>query len=282
MTKALSEGAARAESIYDSDRHGLRFVEEAIALWRFRHLVVELVSRDIKVRYKRSVLGIAWSMLSPLLNMVALTVVLSSILRQSISNYPVYFLAGTLFWNFFAQSTGHTASLTIDANEITKRIYVPRSVFVASAIGVALVNLVFSLVPLFLIMAATRFPFSVTMLFLPVAVFIGILFTAGIGLLIFTLASRFVDVRETYMVLLSPWFFVTPIVYKPAILAPRYLVLVALNPMTYLVELFRAPIYDGHIPVGRPLAIAVAVALISLTAGWFFYSSKSDEYGARG
>jgi len=93
--------------VYDSARHGLLFVEEAKALWQYRHLVSELISRDIKVRYKRSVLGVAWSMLSPLLSMMALTIAFSALMRQQISNYPAYFLAGSVFWNFFSQATAH-------------------------------------------------------------------------------------------------------------------------------------------------------------------------------
>ena len=141
--------------VYDTARRGFLFVEEAKALWDYRHLVAELVQRDLKVRYKRSVLGVAWSMLSPLLSMVALTIAFSALLKQQIANYPAYFLAGSVFWTFFAQATSHAASLTADASEIARRIYVPRSVFVAAAVGAALVNLLYTLVPLFVIIAAT-------------------------------------------------------------------------------------------------------------------------------
>jgi ABC-type polysaccharide/polyol phosphate export permease len=265
--------------VYDSSVRGFQFLEEASAFWQFRHLVVELVVRDIKVRYKRSVLGIAWTMLSPLLNMLALTLVFSIILRQNISNYPVYFLSGSIFWTFFAQSTGHAASLTIDALEITKRVFVPRSVFVAAAVGVALVNLLLSLVPLLLIIVFTGFPLHLSWLFLPVAILLGALFTAGVGLAIFTLASRFVDVKETYLVLLSTWFFVTPIVYDPSIVPPQYRFIVRLNPMTYMVELFRAPLYNGWLPGPRTLLFGLLAALSSLIVGWLFYAAKIEEYG---
>lgn len=268
-------------AVYDSARHGLLFVEEAKALWQYRHLVSELISRDIKVRYKRSVLGVAWSMLSPLLSMVALTIAFSALMRQQISNYPAYFLAGSVFWNFFSQATAHAASLTADASEIARRVYVPRSVFVASAVGGALVNLLYTLVPLFLIIAATGHPIHATWLFLPVSILAGILFTAGVGLVIFTLASRFVDVKETYLVLLSAWFFLTPIVYTPAILSPKYRFFVRLNPMTYLVEMFRAPIYDGWLPGRNTLLFSLLAGVSALVVGWLFYAWKIEDYGTR-
>lgn len=281
-TEAASwDSRYHSAAYYDSERHGNRFLSEAAALWSFRNLVVELVSRDIKVRYKRSVLGIAWTMLSPLLNMVALAFVFSAILKTEVSNYPVYFLTGSLVWTFFSQATGHAASLTVDALEITRRIYIPRSVFVASAVGVALVNLVLSLVPLAIIMVATRFPFHATWLFLPVSMAIAALFTAGIGLLVFTMASRFVDVRETYLVLLSTWFFVTPIVYTPSILPLHYQKVLEWNPMTYLVEVFRAPLYDGRLPSMFDLTVASVLAVVAVGAGWAFYAAKIEDYGAR-
>lgn len=274
--------ATGPQTVYDSARRGFLILEEARELWAYRHLVGELVSRDIKVRYKRSVLGIAWTMLSPLLQMIALTFVFSAVLKQDIRNYPVYLLTGTVFWTFFAQATSHAASLANDAHEITRRIYIPRSVFVASAVGVALVNLLLSLVPLVLIMLGIRHPFHASWLFLPVSITAGALFTAGIGLLVFTLASRFDDVRETYIVLLSPWFFVTPIVYSAKIVPPEFRPLVRLNPMNYMVEIFRAPLYDGWLPGWKTLTFAALAALSSLAIGWLFYSTKIEEYGSRG
>ena len=267
--------------VYDSAQRGLLFVDEALELWRFRHLVSELVSRDIKVRYKRSVIGIAWTMLSPLLNMIALTFVFSVVLKQGIENYPVYFLCGSIFWTFFAQSTGHAASLTVEAMEITKRVHIPRSVFVASAVGVGIVNLLLSLVPLLAIVLVLRHPIHATWLFLPVAIVIGAFFTAGIALIVFTMASRFVDVKETYLVLLSPWFFVTPIVYAPSILPEQFRPLVRLNPMTYMVEIFRAPLYNGWLPGPNTLLFAVVAAISSLVVGWLFYSAKIEKYSSR-
>lgn len=281
MTTHLRAPVARPGEppVYDSARTGVPFFSEARALWEYRHLVRELISRDVTVRYKRSALGVAWTMLNPLLNMVALTIVFSVILRQGIEHFPVYFLAGMLFWNFFSQSTGHAASLSVDAAETTRRIYVPRSVFVVAAVGVGLVNLLFSLVPLVLIILVTGHPFHATWLFLPVAVVLGAMFCTGVGLVVFTLASRFADVRDTYLTLLTPWLFLTPIVYTPSLVPEGYRWIVRWNPMTYLVEVFRAPIYDGWLPGWKTFTFAVCAACAALALGWAFYASRIEEYG---
>src|SRR5439155_26270851 len=129
--RLMSSRLERIDSYYDSSDRGIPELDELLLLWRYRSLIWELIVRDIKIRYKRSVLGIAWTMLAPLLNMIALTLVFSTILKQQIANYPVFFMTGAIFWAFFSQTTSTAASQTQDSNEIAKRIYIPRSVFVA-------------------------------------------------------------------------------------------------------------------------------------------------------
>jgi len=256
-------------------------VEEARALWRYRGLVQELVIRDIKVRYKRSVLGIFWTMLAPLLNMVALTLVFSALLRQQIQNYPVFFLTGSIFWAFFSQTTSSAASQTQDSNEIAKRIYIPRSVFVAAAIGGGLVNLALSMVPLLIIVLATGFPVHPTWAFLPISVLIAAVFSAGVALLLFTLASRFSDVREMYLVLVQTWFFLTPIVYHPSIVPPRYRFALWANPMYYLLQTFRKPIYEGVLPSPGLVGASAALAVTVFATGWIYFCHRADTFAYR-
>jgi len=267
-----------ALSVYDSAHREPRAIEELKALWKYRSLVVELVIRDIKIRYKRSVLGVFWTMLAPLLNMLALTLVFSALLKQQIQNYPVYFMTGSLFWTFFAQSTSNAASQTVESNEMAKRIYIPRSVFVVSSIGVGLVNLALSIVPLLIILVLTGFPLHSTWYFLPVSIAMETLFAAGVGFILFTLASRFTDVREMYLVLVQTWFFLTPIVYHPSIVPPKYRLALWANPMYYLLQTFRKPIYDGVIPAWRLIATSAGLAVVVLVTGWIYFCNRSDKF----
>ena len=270
-------GVAGSLRVYDSANRPPRVVEEARGLWAYRNLVRELVLRDIKVRYKRSVLGIFWTMLAPLLNMVALTLVFSALLKQQIANYPVYFLTGSLFWTFFAQTTSSAASQTHESNDMAKRIFIPRSVFVVAALGVGLVNLALSLVPLLLILLVTGFPLYPTWWFLPVSVLLVALFTAGVSFFLYTFASRFSDVRDMYLVLVQTLFFLTPIVYHPSIVPPRFRVALWANPMYYLVQTFRRPIYEGVLPSGRLIAASAALAVGACLAGWVYFAQRADR-----
>jgi ABC-2 type transport system permease protein len=277
---SASETVAHAVAVpvYDSAAPRSRAIEEARALWTYRGLVHELVVRDIKVRYKRSVLGIAWTMLAPLLNMVALTLVFSTILKQQITNYPVFFMTGAIFWAFFSQTTSTAASQTQDSNEIAKRIYIPRSVFVASAVGVGLVNLALSIVPLLIILVVTRFPIYTTWAFLPVAIVIETLFSAGVGLWLFTFASRFSDIREMYLVLVQTWFFLTPIVYHPAIVPAKFRFALWLNPLYYLVQTFRKPVYDGILPSLALVGISLGLSLVVFVTGWIYFANRAERF----
>ena len=263
--------------VYDSSRRPPRWIEEAGNLWRYRSLVHELVIRDIKVRYKRSVLGMVWTMLAPLLNMIALTLVFSAILKTAISNYPVYFMAGQIFWAFFSQTTVSAASQTQASNDLAKRMFVPRSVFVAAAVGGGLVNLFLSLVPLVLIIAVTGFPFHATWIFLPVSIVILAIFTTGIALLLFTLCSRFADVREMYGVLVQTWFFLTPIVYEPSIVPAKFRVWLSLNPMYHLIQVFRKPIYDGTFPSVTLVVVSLTFAVVVFVTGWVYFCHRIDK-----
>ncbi|HLN57744.1 MAG TPA: ABC transporter permease [Thermoanaerobaculia bacterium] len=271
-------GAGSALPLYDSSGRPPRVIEEARALWAYRNLVVEMAIRDIKIRYKRSVLGVFWTMLAPLLNMVALTLVFSALLKAQIRSYPVYYLAGSLFWTFFSQTTSNAASQTRDANEMAKRIYIPRSVFVASAVAVGLVNLALATVPMLLLLLVMRFPLHATWLFLPVGVLLLSLFSAGVSLVLFTVASRFSDVREMYLVFVQTWFFLTPIVYHPSIIPARFRLVLWLNPMYYLIQTFRRPIYDGLLPEPRFLIPAIAISLTALICGWIYFCRHADQY----
>ncbi len=241
-------------------------------MWAYRALVFELAIKDIKIRYKRSALGVVWTMLGPLLNMIVLTIVFSTMMKFQIANYPVFYMTGLLFWLFFSQTTSSVALQTHDANEMAKRIYVPRSVFVGAAIVVGLVNLALSIVPLVILLVATGFPLHVTWLYLPISVVVATFFTAGVSFFIYTLGSGFSDVREMYLVVVQALFFLTPVVYHPSIVPPRFRAALWLNPMYYLIQLFRRPIYDGVLPSMALLLLSTAISIACLLFGFVYFS----------
>src|SRR3954451_11002311 len=137
-------------------------------IFRYRDLVTALVARELKVRYRRSALGFTWTMLQPLLMMLVLQAVFSTLFRFNVSNYPVYALSGILFWNFFSQSIVASMNSLKGSAAILRKLPVPKEVFPLATVISGVINLVFALVPLILILVVTHHPITPALLFLPV------------------------------------------------------------------------------------------------------------------
>ena len=266
--------------IYDSAQlipHALQELMEAL---HYRHLLFQLVRRDILTRYKRSVLGVAWTMLNPLGIMLVLSFVFSHLFGQ-IRAYPAYILSGLMVWNFFTQSTTGAMNSLVWGGGLLQRIYIPRASFGLSAILSGVVNLVLSFVPLTIVMLITGSPLRWTVIFLPVSLLLLACFTLGLGLAISTLAVYFPDVAEMYQVILVAWMYMTPIIYPESVIPAKYQLILHLNPMYYLVKLWRLPLYEGLWPTWGQFWPAAVIAIGMLLVGWFFFTSKSDEFAYR-
>lgn len=266
--------------IYDSAKQVYPALSELRDLRRYGYLLKQLVRRDILTRYKRSVLGVAWTMLNPLGTMLILSFVFSNLFKAE-QFYPVYVLTGLLTWNFFAQGTNAAMSGLLWGGSLMKQIYVPRTIFGLSAIGTALVNLLLSLVPLLFVILISGAPLYWAWIFLPVAILLLFSFTLGFGLIISTLAIYYPDVAEMYQVVLSAWFYLTPIVYPESIIPEHLRWFFQINPLYHMVKLFRLPIRDGIIPPLADIWRAALWGLGMLIVGWLFFTSKSDEYAYR-
>ena len=275
------ETPARAMDEYDSAQQRAPMLRELVELSRYRDLVRQLASRNIKVRYKRSVLGVTWSLLSPLLTTAVLALVFTTLFRAAAPHYVLYLLPGLLIWNFFAQTTSMMAADIIGGAELWKRIYTPRTVFAVANIATGLVHLALAMAPLALLLLVYRPPLGWPLLVLPLAVLSTAMFALGVGLAISALAHSFADVVDLYQVILSAWMYVTPIIYPPSIVPDRYRWLFRLNPMTYFVESFRAPLYNNAAPSGD-LLIGMAVAIATLIAGWWLFTRAVDGAASRG
>jgi ABC-2 type transport system permease protein len=248
-----------------------------IALARYRDLIRCLVARDLKVRYRRSFFGLAWTMLQPLLMMSVMAVVFSRLFRFDIPNYPVYCLSGILFWNFFSQ-TITTSMLSLRGNAgIIQKVPVPLEIFPVVTMLSGVVNLVLALVPLLGLVLITGHPLRPAVLFLPVSILLAACFTLGMGLLLSPLAVFFVDVVEMVGVALMALMYLTPIFYPMSILPEKVRFLVRYNPARSILEVFRDPIFFGKVPPLEHLAMALVVALVALGLGWIAFRRSADR-----
>jgi ABC-type polysaccharide/polyol phosphate export permease len=281
--QAAANEAPRRDSppTYDSSSRRPRAVTQLVDLYRYRDLLLILTANITKTRYRRSAIGVAWTLLNPILTMGVLTFAFSHVFRFSVENYPVYVLTGLIYWNFFSQTTTHAMNTMVWGSSLLKRVYLPRAIFTAASIGNGILNLTIAMVPLLVIMLALGQPISATCLFVPVAVLLLVLFAFGIALMVSTFAALWVDVVEMYGVILQMWFFLTPVMYPEAILPPGLRRLLEFNPMVHLLRLFRDPLVAGHLPSPGAVALGATIALVTVAAGWLVFATRSEELALR-
>jgi homopolymeric O-antigen transport system permease protein len=263
--------------IYDSADRGAWLLHEARELFAYRTLLRLLVINQFKQRYRRSLLGMGWMLVGPLLNTAVLSVAFNSLFRSSIVQYPVYVMVGLIAWNFFTQTTSQGIDAAISGSSLLQRVYLPRSMFVIATLGGAVINMGIALIGLLIVLITNSVPLYSTWLMLPLAIALLALFTLGTTLLVATLAVFVGDVAHLYQLLVQALFFLTPIVYPAEIVPIQFRWLVQLNPMSVMVDLFRTLLYRGQVPDFSQWLLATGIALIVLCIGWALFAWKADE-----
>jgi len=247
-------------------------------LTRFRHLLFLMVKRDFVTRYRRSVLGVLWSLLNPLLIMLVMTMMFSTMFQMHIENFPVYLLGGQMIFGFYSEATNSSMGSILGSAGIIKKVYAPKYIFPVSRVVSSLVNMGFSLMAFMLVFIITRAPFHWTMLLIPIPLFYVFVFSLGIGMLLSALVVFFRDVIYLYGVAITLLMFLTPIFYSVEMLPARVYHLLHLNPLFHFVTYFRALTLDGAIPGLWSNIICIGFALAALCLGMYVKISKQDKY----
>ena len=279
--KGRERGASRPrvdeQAVYDSANVGPPMVAELHQLLKYRDLVHLLTESNIKSRYKRSVLGVFWTLLNPLLHMTVLTLAFAAIFKSSVAHYPVYVLSGLLVWTFFSQVTSASMTAVMSGGSLMRQIYVPPSVFCVATVTAGLVNFVLSLIPLALIMVILGHPFRPALVFVPVAVLFLTVFNLGLSFVLGTLSVFFTDLVEVYGVLLRAGYFLTAVMYPITVIPERWRWVIKVNPVYSYIRCFRDPIYNGAFPPWSAILVAVGSAFVALVLGWWFLARKAHE-----
>jgi lipopolysaccharide transport system permease protein len=240
-------------------------------LWAYRELLYFLTWRDIKVRYKQTVLGAAWAVLQPLCTMLIFTLFFGRLagLPSDDIPYPLFAYSGLLLWTFFANAvTSSGNSLVGSANLITK-VYFPRMIIPGAAVGAGLVDLAIAFVLLVGMMAYYAVPVSAGLLMVPVFVALIALLATAAGMWMSALNVKYRDIRYALPFLIQLWMFASPIIYPASLVPERWRWVLALNPLTGIVEGFRAALFDRPFDwtaIGLSAAVAAALAVYSAYA----------------
>ena len=240
-------------------------------LWAFRELLYFLTWRDVKVRYKQTELGIAWAIIQPLLTMLIFTLFFGRLAGVPSDNipYPIFAYAGLLPWTFFANAISNSGnSLVGSANLITK-VYFPRMIIPAAAVGAGLVDLGIAFVILIPLMAYYHVTVAVSWLMFPVVVLLTTLLALGMGMWLSALNVKYRDIRFVLPFLIQLWMFVSPVIYPSTFLPVNLQPVLWLNPMTGIIEGYRSSLF------GRPFKWSALLVSITITLALLVYSSYS-------
>lgn len=246
---------------------------------KYRFLLFDLISRDIKVKYRRSVLGILWSVLNPLLMMLVISAVFSKLLRFDIPFFPIYYLTGSVIFNFYSESTSMAMQSIISSAALMKKVYIPKYIFPLEKCLFAFVNLLFSLIAVIIMLFILGKPISWTILLFPVPLIYTLIFSIGIGLILSSLSVFFRDIIHLYSVFTIALMYLTPVIYKAEMITSDFIkTILYLNPLTYYVTYFRNLVYDGILPTLNDNLICLGAGLVALLIGMLFFKAKQDKF----
>lgn len=256
-----------------------RFSNFCKEFWQYKDLLKLLVSRNLKLKYRRSVLGYVWSVLNPLLTMIVMTIVFSSMFSRNIENFPVYLFCGQLLFNFMNNST-HQAISSITGNaSLLKKTYVPKYIFTVAKITSGMVDLLFSMGALVIVMLATGAKFTWYFLLCPLVILQLYVFCIGLGLFLAQANVFFRDTQFIYNAVTTAWIYLTPIFYPLDALSDTVAWFIKhCNPMYFYVGQFRDLIYTGTMPGHLIITAGCVTAVVMLAIGIWSFSRSEDKF----
>ncbi len=262
---------------------------------KYLPLLSNLAGKDFKIKYRRSVLGVVWSILNPLLTMLVLTAVFGLMFGmrggEEIGDFAVYYIVGAAIWNFFSEATSLSLTSVIFAAPLIKKVYIPKYIFPLEKCLFALINFAFSLVAVALVMAI-RFShvsstFGATVVLFPIPVLYCFMFVVGASLILSAVSVYFQDIIHLYSVILTLWMYLTPLIYplsfveqaaKGSFLGSIALPIIKYNPMTQYIQYFRDVVIYGTVPSLQQNIICFAYGVIALVIGIFTFNKLQKKF----
>jgi lipopolysaccharide transport system permease protein len=247
-------------------------------LWEYRELVYFLVWRDVKVRYKQTVLGVAWAVIQPIVTMIVFSLFFGRLAKIPSDGvpYPLFNLAGLVPWNLFSNGLGHISSSLVDSSNLIKKVYFPR---LAVPVG-ALLSGTLDFALAFLVLVVMMFYYGVhptgNLVFLPLFILLALITCLGAGLWLAALNVQYRDVRYVVPFMVQLWLFASPIVYPSSMLSEPWRTVYGLNPMVGVIEGSRWALLGANTAPG-PIIIISSIAALTLLASGAFYFRRMEQ-----
>ena len=247
-------------------------------LMNYMPLAKELVTRDLKVRYRRSFLGYLWSLLNPLMMMAVMSYIFSTLFQSTIPNFPLYLICGNTLWTFFSNSTTMAMYSVLENGQLIRKVYIPKFIFPISRVLSVFVTTAFSLVAILIVMLFTRSPLHWTIFLFWIPLVLLFLFCCGIGLILSSLSVYFRDITHLYGVLLFAWMYMTPIFYDMSILPQNVQTVITLNPMYHYITFFRELVVYGQFPGAEIWGMCLGCSIAMLAVGMLIFKKLQRNF----
>jgi len=247
---------------------------------KYLFLMQQMISRDFKVKYKRSVLGVVWSLLYPLMMMAVMAIVFSQMFKFRVEgvNYLVYLLSGLIMFNYFNEATTSAMTSIVYNFQLLTKVYIPKYIFPLSKCLFVGINFLLSLIPLLLIVLITGAPITWAYLCLPFTFICLFLFSLGIGLIISTVSVFLRDMFYIYGILLTIWQYFTPIFYDISMLPMKLQQLFKFNPLYQFITFARTILLEGVVPELSSWLWCGGMAAVVFIIGCLTFKSKQDKF----
>lgn len=248
-------------------------------LWEYREMIVSLTKRDLKSRYKGSVLGFLWMFLNPLLQLCVYTIVFSTIMRMDIEKFYLFMFVALIPWLFFSSCLSAGPGVIFSQQDMVKKIYFPREVLPISFTLSQFVNMLLSFIVVFAAVIISRVTINpIALLYLPIIMLIELVLGLGVTYIVSALTVYFRDLQYVMGIISMAWMYLTPVIYPVDMVPEQFVDLFYLNPMTAIVIAYRDILYYGRVPEIRTLTNAVIMGVVVLVVGQFTFSKLQRHF----
>ena len=248
-------------------------------IYRYREMLINMVRRDLRGKYKGSILGFLWTFINPLLQLVVYTIVFSNIMRMGVSNYEIFLFVALIPWMFFSTSVLSGAGSIIYNQSLVTKIYFPREILPLSVVTSNFINMIYCSVIVLAVVLFYHMNLNLEVWFmLPVIAFIEYILVIGIVLIVSALTVYFRDLEHILGIIIMAWQFLTPVMYPESFVPSQYQAILYLNPMTPIIISFRDVLYYGKMPVVENLVYAFLWSLIIFICGFLLFGKLQKDF----
>lgn len=250
-----------------------------IEIYKYRQMVFSLVRKDLRGRYKGSVLGFLWTFINPLLQLCIYTIVFSTIMRMGIDKFYIFLFVALVPWLFFSSCLQSGATVVVNNQDLVKKIYFPRIVLPISYVTSSFVNMLLSFVVVFAVLIFSGFGINfVAVLYLPLVMLVEYILSLGITLISSACTVYLRDLEHILGIVGMAWMYLTPVVYPPELVPEKYQLLFHLNPMTPLIEAYRDILYYKKVPQLETLILATVLGIVIVVIGSFLFNKLQKGF----